>query len=185
VILSYLVAHFNYPVLFVWSLFEGEIGLALAGMLARLGHLEPNRILVIAFAGAMIGDLVVFWVGRCCGDSILERFLKDRERLDRMESWFRRWGSWLILFERFIYGTHIPFLLMLGSSRYPWWKFFLFEIPGVLLWAVTFSGFGYLFGQAFVDLLAVVQKHLSIVLLLVIFFFILRFFSQEKRSGER
>jgi len=179
-ILSYLVAHFNYPILFVWSLFEGEIGLALAGMLSNLGHLRLELILPIAFSGAMIGDTVVFWVGRCCGDEVLDRFMKNRKHLDRMEAWFRRWGGWLILFERFIYGTHIPFLLMLGSARYSWMKFFLLELVGVALWAVTFTTLGYLFGQAFIDLLAVVQKHLSIILLLVLFFLFLRFFGREE-----
>ncbi len=179
-ILSFLVAHFNYPILFVWSLLEGEIGLALAGVMARLGYMELPVILTIAFMGAMIGDTTVFWLGRCCGDALLDRFLQDRKRLDRMEAWFRRYGSWLIVFERFIYGTHIPFLLMLGSARYSWPKFFLLEILGVSLWAVTFTMLGYIFGQAFVELLAVVQKHLSIILLLLIFFFSLRFFSQKE-----
>jgi len=178
-ILSFLVAHFNYPILFVWSLFEGEIGLALAGMLAHLGHLRLELIIPITFVGAMIGDTTVFWLGRCCGDALLERFTGDRKRLDRMEAWFRRRGSWLIVFERFIYGTHIPFLLMLGSAGYGWWKFFLLELLGVSLWAATFTGLGYLFGQAFVDLLVLVQKHLSIFLLMILFFFFLRFFSEE------
>jgi membrane protein DedA with SNARE-associated domain len=179
VILSFLVAHFDYPILFVWSLFEGEIGLALAGMLARMGTLRLEYILPLAFAGAMLGDIVVFGLGRCCGDRMLDRLLKNRRRLDRKVGWFLRYGSWMILFERFIYGTHIPFLLLLGSARYSWRKFLLFEIPGVMLWAFTFTMMGYLFGQVFVDLLAVVQKHLSIVLLLLLFFFLLRVAGRE------
>jgi membrane protein DedA with SNARE-associated domain len=181
-ILSFLINHFNYPLLFVWSLFEGEIGLALAGMLARLGHLRLELIIPIAFVGAMIGDTAVFWLGRCCGDEILDRFMQNRRRLDRLEAWFRRWGSWLIVFERFIYGTHIPFLLMLGSAGYGGWKFFFLELLGVSLWAVTFTGLGYLFGQTFVDLLVVVQKHLSILLLMILFFLLLRLLSREEES---
>ncbi len=169
--IEFLIAHFSYKILFVWSIFEGEIGLALAGYMVAQERFALPQVLLITISGALIGDMSVFLLGRLFkkkAEALLRNYAK---RMQRVEKWFLRFGGWIIVFERFIYGTHIPALLMLGVSGFGFWKFLLLDIIGVVLWAVTFTTLGYMFGQTVIDMLSFAQRHMTIVLLAGLFFY--------------
>ncbi len=170
---DFLMQHFSYGVLFAWSLMEGEIGLALAGYKVQLGQLRPEYVLAIAISGAIIGDFTIFMIGRLFKSKTEIMLRQHQKRLEHIEEWFRNYGSWIIVFERFIYGTHIPALLMIGASGFSFLKFLLLDIVGVVLWAVTFTTVGFVFGQAVIDILTVVQRHLTIVILVAFFLFVI------------
>ncbi|QOP45450.1 DedA family protein [Sulfurimonas paralvinellae] len=172
-IYNFLYEHFSYTILFIWSIFEGEIGLTIAGMLSNKGSLTFQYVLGIAVIGALIGDITLFAIGyfsKHNAEKILQQYEKKVQSIER---WFQHYGSWIIIFERFIYGTHIPALLVLGSSGYSFIKFLLLDILGVVLWAMTFTTLGFYFGQNAIDVLVFIQHHLSVVIFLFFFFFII------------
>jgi len=172
-IYNFLYEHFSYTLLFIWSIFEGEIGLTLAGMLSQEKRLLFQYVLVVAIIGAFIGDITLFSVGYFSKNKT-ETFLQNhKQKVQSIEKWFKKYGSWIIIFERFIYGTHIPALLILGSSRYNFIKFLFLDIIGVILWALTFTTIGFFFGQDAIDILVFIQHHLSVVIFLFFFFFII------------
>jgi membrane protein DedA with SNARE-associated domain len=170
---NFLYEHFSYTVLFIWSIFEGEIGLTLAGLFARKNLLNFQYVLIIAIIGATIGDTILFIFGYFSKKKAEHLLKKDGKRVKKIENWFKKYGSIIIIFERFIYGTHIPALLILGTSGYSFLKFLLLDIIGVILWAVTFTTLGFYFGQNAIDILVFIQHHLSVVIFLLFFFFIL------------
>lgn len=168
-IYEFLVQHFSYGILFLWSILEGEIGLALAGFLAHEGSLRYEYIVIIAVCGALLGDVALFLTGYFFKNRV-ETWLHNYERkVQRIWQWFERYGVWVIIFERFIYGTHIPALLVIGMSGLRFGKFLFFDILGVIFWAVSFTALGYFFGQDAIDLLSFFQRHLSIIILLALF----------------
>ena len=172
-IYNFLYEHFSYTLLFIWSIFEGEIGLTIAGMLSNQGKLSFEYVLTIAVIGAFIGDATLFAIGyfsKNKAESLLQNY---EEKVKSIEKWFQRYGSWIIIFERFIYGTHIPALLVLGNSQYNLIKFLLLDILGVILWALTFTTLGFMFGQSAIDILVFIQHHISVIVLLLFFFFII------------
>ncbi|WP_151901002.1 hypothetical protein [Sulfurimonas hydrogeniphila] len=63
-ITEFLLHHFSYWILFFWSILEGEIGLTLAGFLAKKGVFSIEKIILIATAGALIGDILLYTSGR-------------------------------------------------------------------------------------------------------------------------
>lgn len=179
--------HFSYGLLFVWSILEGEIGLAFAGYMSQEGRLYFPYVLGIAISGAILGDTMLFTIGYLSKSKTETLLLSYRSRLDRVEKWFQRYGGWVIVFERFIYGTHIPALLIIGMSGVSFLRFFLLDIIGVVLWAVTFTTLGFFFGQTIIDIIALIQRHLTVVLLAGIFFFVIYQFSlpEEDSSGPK
>lgn len=164
-----LLLHYGYGALFVWSILEGEIGLILSGMLAQEGKLFTlDGIIPVAIAGAFIGDLSLFMIGRIFTKKVDHWFEKYPEKKQRTDSWLGRWGGWMVVFEHFIYGTHIPALLSLGMTRYSFLKFILYDIVGIVLWTVTFSLFGYYFGADIINWVMIVQKYLLVLLLVFV-----------------
>ena len=161
-----LLTH-GYEALFLWSVLEGEIGLMLSGWLAHEGQVFTyDRVVMVAVAGAFIGDLLLFLGGRIFEKRALAWLdaHPDKKRMTRR--WLRKWGPFVIVFERFVYGTHVPVLLTIGMSGYSFLKFLFFDIVGIVLWAFTFVTIGYRFGDTAIQLILFAQKNLLIFLLL-------------------
>jgi membrane protein DedA with SNARE-associated domain len=57
---------------------------------------------------------------------------------------------------------------------YSYIKFFIYEIIGTFLWAVTFTSIGYFFGNKAIEFMIVIQKDLVgfLFLILIIILFI-------------
>ena len=166
-ITHFLIEHFSYSILFIWSLFEGEIGLTLGGYLSKDGDFTFFKVVLIAIVGAFISDISVFLIGKYA-DKQVEKWLNNyKDRLQLIKIWFKKNVIWLILFERFIYGTHIPSLLFIGMSGYSFFKFLFFDILGIIIWAITFTTLGYYFGEEVIDVIMLLQQHLSVVFILL------------------
>ena len=162
---DYLLSHFSYTILFIWSIFEGEIGLALAGFLTKSGHFVFENIILISITGALIGDISLFIFGKTFSQKAQKWLDKYSVKITRIENWFNKNAPLLIIFERFIYGTHIPSLLLISLSGYSFFKFLMADIIGVTLWALTFTMLGYYFGHNVIDMILLAQRHISLILL--------------------
>ncbi|BCD61010.1 MULTISPECIES: DedA family protein [unclassified Nitratiruptor] len=170
-----LLAH-GYLALFIWSILEGEIGLMLAGWLASMHQLfSYEKVVLVAICGAFLGDLFTFSFGRLFEKKALSYLNAHPNKKKMVDRWIKNWGAAVIVFERFIYGTHIPVLLSFGMSGYPFLKFIFFDIIGIILWAFTFVSIGYFFGQSAINIILLIQKNILVVLFFILLFlFILR-----------
>ncbi len=176
-----LLTH-GYVALFIWSVLEGEIGLMLAGWLASKHMVfEYDKVVMTAIVGAFIGDMITFSIGRLFQKEAKRWLEKDPGRKRLARDLIRRWSALVIVFERFVYGTHIPVLLTLSMGGYPFAKFIFFDIIGVVLWAFTFVSIGYFFGQSAIDLILLIQKNIFATLFILLVLLLLF----KKRSQNR
>jgi len=159
--------HYKYLALFIWSYFEGEIGLMLAGLLIKEGVFDAKITFLVAVSGALLGDLTTFSIGKIFEKKAL--LMLSKEKRYKAKRWIDRWGEYVLIFERFIYGTHIPVLLFFGSMNYSYAKFFLYDIIGVVLWALSFLSIGYLFGQSAIDTFLLFRNHIPAFILTLLF----------------
>ena len=166
-----LLKDVGYPFLFIWSVLEGEIGLMLAGWLSTEEVFEVKKVILIAISGAMIGDLIVFMLGRFYQVKANEWLNKNKDKKDKINLWISKYGVFLIIFERFIYGTHIPVLLTFGVSGYKFKKWIIFDFIGVVAWACTFVSIGYFFGNDVVENILFFQKQVLVLVLIILFFY--------------
>ncbi len=163
-----LLAH-GYIALFIWSVMEGEIGLVLAGWLAQQGRVfSYEDVIWVATVGALIGDTITFSIGKFFEKKALTWLDAHPDKKQLAHRWIRRYGPFIIIFERFIYGTHIPVLLTLGLTGYSYLKFYFYEIIGVVLWAVTFTSIGYYFGDTAIQFIVLIQKNMLALLFILI-----------------
>ncbi len=186
---------FGYPVhfllsygyfgLFLWSVLEGEIGLMLAGWLARHGEVFTfDKVVIIATIGALIGDTITFSIGRFFEKRAKQWLDSHPDKKRKALAWIKKYGPFVIVFERFIYGTHIPVLLIFGMSGYRYERFYLYDSIGVILWAITFTSIGYLFGDKAIDLIIFVQKNILSAILLAFLFSVLYLKSKNSQGRQ-
>jgi len=169
-----LLLTYGYLALFIWSVLEGEIGLMLSGWLASK-HLvfEYQKVILIAIIGAFIGDLSIFGFGRLFESKAKQWLNKNPKKEEKIKFFLNRFGSFAIVFERFIYGTHIPMLLVISISGYSFFKFLFFDIIGVVLWAFTFVSIGYFLGEKTIEIIILFQKNIVIISLILFVIFII------------
>ncbi len=135
-----------YLVLFVWTIFEGETCLILAGAFAIDG--TPNIFLCIlsAFCGSLAGDQTWFFIGRTKGYSTLFRRPSWREKAQKVFAILEKHSTWLILSFRFFYGLRTVTPFAIGMSEVKTKRFIFLNAIGAAVWAATFGMAGYLFG---------------------------------------
>ena len=157
----------TYLVTFVWTFFEGETFVLLAGFASAQGLLSAPLLLVAAWFGSFAGDQCYFWIGRHFGLRLLARRPEWRRHVDRALSWLTRYDTAFILSFRFIYGIRNFSSFALGISTIMWQRFLVINFAAALLWASIFIGIGYVCGHAFESILGRVAHRFSIVLLAI------------------
>ena len=168
-----LLVH-GYFALFIWSVLESEIGLMLSGWLASK-HIvfEYEKVILVAVTGAFMGDLITFGSGKLFQKRAQNWLNKHPKKAKIVKNFIKNWGALVIIFERFIYGTHIPTLLTLSMSGYPFLKFLLFDIIGVILWAFTFVSIGYFLGRHAVEIVVLIQRNFVVIFFILFMIFII------------
>lgn len=136
----------------LFPLIPSEAVITLAGAWAGSQGVPNVWLLFLAAAvGAVIGDNLCYLLGtRLIG--VVERVQPDSAR-GRAVAWARhsirrRAGTTLII-ARFIPWARWFLTIMLGSVRYPWRQFLLYDTVGVVIWAAQATLLGYLGGWFF------------------------------------
>ncbi len=148
-----LIVQYGYPLLFLGVVVEGEIFPLAAGFAASLGLLEMWLVILITFVGAVIGDIIWFWVARKWGRACLLRWGRvlwiTRKRLSWLEEHFAENGKKTLFVTKFIYSFGHASIIVAGIAQMSWREFLKVDVPVSLLWAILFSLLGYVFGASF------------------------------------
>lgn len=131
-------------------LVPGVVLMLAATAMAGSGNLSASVALAWAFAGAVIGDLLSFALGRVFHQDIrrLSLFRRHPQWIDRGERFFRHYGVLSILIGRFV-GPIRPIIPMVaGMFDMPVWRFVLINLLSALAWAPAYVLPGFYAGRA-------------------------------------
>jgi len=88
--------------------------------LIGIGTIDLVPSIAIATLGSLTGFLTAFLIGRRYGRRLVESrklpFLTDKA-LTKVDSWFDRWGYWVIVVNRFLAGTRAVISFFAGMSQ--------------------------------------------------------------------
>ena len=141
--LSDFVTHYGYWAVVVGCLLEGETLLVLAGFAAKQGYLNLPLVMALGAAMGAASDMAFFWLGRRHGAAVLARWPHMNRYRQRLDDELERWGSWVVVGVRFMYGMRIAGPVLLGTTALPWPRFVLFNLIGAVVWAVLVAGAGW------------------------------------------
>jgi len=131
--------------------FPGAFLVMLAGALSTQLQLNYWLIGLLAMSGYVLGTLFPYYLARRGGRQLLYRLGKyvflTPERLEIAESWFERYGSWVVCLSRpFFWGNYVSYLA--GLAKMNLGQFIFFTLLGVLPWCLALSLLGHYFGRA-------------------------------------
>jgi len=152
----------------VFPFLPGDSLLFAAGAMAARPEtgLSVWVIMPLLIAAAFIGDNVNYAVGDYLGPRVFRENYKflNRKYLDQTQAFYAKHGGKTIIMARFvpIVRTFAPFVAGVGTMTYRY--FASYSIMGAILWVVSLTMAGFLFGN-----IEVVQKNFELVILGIIF----------------
>lgn len=142
--------------LFIFTgLFLGGLGvpipedviLLLGGFLSWAGYTNLFTTIVISIIGALVGDYLVFYIGRKWGPNILNhpRFRRrlTHRRLKKIHYHFENYGGKTVFFARFFAGFRMAVYLVAGAIRMNAQKFVMTDLCGAVLSVPLITLLGY------------------------------------------
>lgn len=180
----------GYFILFFAMVFEGEIFLIIAGMLAQLHAFDIGDVIWVSLSGVLIGDGLWYFIG-----SELKRKGFAKRIVDRAERSvvfflprFKEKPFRSIFLSKFIYGANHATLVMSGVFRVPFILFAKAELLASVVWVGVFLAAGHFFGLAAIWVTHKATRFALIVALFVVAFILLQkliAFYYERREHQK
>lgn len=98
-----------------------DITLVAGGIISGLGYTNITIMIVVGMAGVLIGDGLVFTLGRVYGPQVFEikwvRKFITPSRLKKVQAKLAKHGRWVVFVARFMPGLRTPIFLTTGATR--------------------------------------------------------------------
>lgn len=127
----------------------------------------PEKVYLFFFTfmfGCIFSAWISYWLGRSVGRKIFQisffaKFVSE-ERVDKVASFYKRYGFWTFLVGRFIpFGVRCGLFMSSGIAKMSFPKFILFDFIACTIWSTIFFFGLYHIGQDYEMLLS----HLKII----------------------
>lgn len=146
--------------------------LVAAGSFVELGEMKLWQVIVVASAGAVIGDQIGYALGRWGGHRVIARIKRRKngtERIAQSEAFAKRWGAAGIFFTRWLVTPLGPWLnLTSGMAGYPWTRFLLWDVLGEVLWVVLYVMLGKFFSGRVQELVEILGNLAWVIVGLIV-----------------
>lgn len=114
VFLMLLVCGFGVPV-------PEDVTLVTGGVIAGLGYANEHVMFAVGMAGVMIGDGIMFMLGRYQGERVRRwpgfRRILTPARFEAAQHAFHKYGRWVMFVARFLPGLRTPVFFTAGMTR--------------------------------------------------------------------
>ncbi len=153
------VDHFPYLGIFILLILGGvglpfpeDMTLILSGFLVAHDIIKPLPGFLIIYAGLLMSDFFLYWVGKRYGRRVVEhkKFQKliSSEKLFKLEEKFKKWGVLVVLFGRHLLGLRAQIFLVAGVLRMHPLKFLIADAGTALFTIALMGGIGYVGGNS-------------------------------------
>lgn len=148
------------------------LALIAAGAAAAAHLVSPAAVFLSALLGLMLGDLLLFLLGRYTGWALLSFICgislnPETCILRSAESFYKR-GRITLVFAKFVPGLSAMAAPLAGSMRMKVGQFLRLDLAGALLYLVGYGGLGFLFRDLVVRLTHHLQRAGHVVLFVVL-----------------
>ncbi|BAL88254.1 hypothetical protein AMIS_30340 [Actinoplanes missouriensis 431] len=159
--LAPILHHWGYAAVFVIIFVEsfglptpGQTVMVAAAVYASSGHLNVWLVGFLAFTAAVLGDNIGYWIGVRGGRRAVHRWGRyvflTPDRFARIERFFARRGSHVVVVARFFDGLRQFNGVLAGVTAMPWRTFVLHNAVGAALWVGLWVPVAYFFGAQLV-----------------------------------
>jgi membrane protein DedA with SNARE-associated domain len=164
------LATYGYIGLFLYSLGGGFVAIIGAGVLSFLGEMDLSLSILIAFVANFLGDFLLFYMARYQKSMMMDGLRKHRRKLALSHVLMKKYGSWIIFFQKFVYGVKTLIPIAIGLTKYDFKRFAVLNVLSAAVWALVFGLGSYYSGSALVKVAGFIgEKPWIAPIILVVF----------------
>jgi membrane protein DedA with SNARE-associated domain len=191
-----LIQHFGYFGIFLVLVLGGlglpvpeEAPIILAAILVRKGTMLWVPALIACFAGVLVGDFIVYFLGYFYGEKVLafpltRKFL-TKEREAQIKGYFHRHGVKILILGRFAVGFRTAAYLTAGILQLPMLRLFLTDLFAATFSTLLMFGLGYAFASKFEEGFNDAKNYITPMIALALGIWLLhRFVKGRLRAGK-
>jgi membrane protein DedA with SNARE-associated domain len=169
-----------------------EVPIVGAGYAAGQGNLHPVLALVSCFVGAVVGDVIMYGIGRRFGRRLLQKrawfasmLTPEKER--KIEEMFRHHGLKVLFVSRFLVGVRSPIYITAGILKVPLKRFVIVDTICAAAMVTTFFGLAYKYGETIARWIrnAELAVTITIGVLAVLALVGYRYYRKKRQAAER
>jgi membrane protein DedA with SNARE-associated domain len=152
---------FGESLVLVGLFFPATLIMVFAGLAIQQGKLDAATVIGWSIAGAVLGDLVTYWIGRWIGPSVVHHWPLNRDKtaVARARLFFRRYGFLSIFIGRFLGPVRPTIPLVAGIMRMRHLTFQFANVTSAIVWVPFMLFWGYIFSKAVGDLSTLTTGH--------------------------
>jgi membrane protein DedA with SNARE-associated domain len=147
-----LIQDWGYVALFLYSFGGGFVGLIFAGVLSYAGDLNIYVSILVAGISNFLGDQFLFFLARRNKNYAKDMMKKYGRKIALAHLMMRRYGSWVVFVQKYIYGIKTLIPLAMGITKYSATKFAFFNVLATILWAAVVGYLSYSAGEYILSL---------------------------------
>lgn len=167
----YFLAGIAMLIEYVFPIFPGDVAIFAAGFVS--GDSRSNLIIVLisAYIGSAIGFTLVYLAGKHYGRRIIAsekiRYI-NRRLLERTESWYKKYGSKLLIVSKYLPGIRFALVFFSGVADMDFRKVFVYTSISCLIWNSMVILLAYYLQQNIGEVYEVLTTYSSVVLYILI-----------------
>lgn len=168
--------------------FPSDVAIVAAGSLVGFGSLDFIPLLLATTVGSTLGFITMYRIGDWFGDKILEMgkipFIPI-ENVHKVENWFRKYGYWVIIANRFLAGTRAVVSFFAGLSELSLWRTTILSFVSAMMWNTILIMAGKALGDNWSSIaiyLETYSKAVTLFVLMIALVVVARYFYKNQQS---
>ena len=146
--------------------FPSDVLVVAVGSLTAVGSVSFSASLAVATIASTLGFVSMYKVGDWFGTRIIEgkwsRFVPI-DQIHKVESWFRRYGIWIVIANRFLAGTRAVVSFFVGMSELPLFLAAVLSLASSLAWNFILLSAGRELGENWREISVYLDAYASII----------------------
>ncbi len=167
-----------------------DLVVVIGGSLVSTGVISFIPTLLLTTIGSVAGFMILFYIGSTVDRKVVHsgryKYIPV-DAIEKVELWFKKYGYYVIIANRFMPGTRSVISFFAGMSSLNVKKTLLLATISALVWNTIIIYLGYIFGNN----VSVVDKYLSTysniaiaITVVVVFILIAKFYLSRKKNKE-
>lgn len=186
-----------YVTLFLFAFVENvfppspsDLVVVIGGSLVSTGAINFIPALLLTTLGSVVGFMILFHFGSTVDRKVVHsgkyKYIPV-DAIEKVELWFKKYGYYVIIANRFMPGTRSVISFFSGMSNLNIKKTLILATTSALVWNALIIYLGYVFGSN----ISVVDKYLSTysniaisITVVVVIVFVIKFYLSRKKNKE-
>ncbi len=186
-----------YVTLFLFAFVENvfppspsDLVVVIGGSLVSTGAINFTPAVLLTTFGSVVGFMILFYFGSTVDKKVVHsgkyKYIPV-DAIEKVEKWFKRYGYYVIIANRFLPGTRSVISFFAGMSMMDAKKTILLATISAFVWNAIIIYLGYIFGNN----VSVVDKYLSTysniaiaITFVVVIVMVIKFYLSGKKNKE-